>query len=86
MPKELLEDEEILLDMLYTQQYLTDAYNTGMHFCTTPQMKSQIIEILSEEQQMQDQLLDEMLKRGYMVPKEADTLSLLLAREKNQKP
>ncbi len=86
MPKEILQDEEILLDMLYTQQYLTNTYNTGMNICTSPQAKNQVVEILSEEQQMQGQLLDEMLKRGYITPQEADSLALLLAREKYQTP
>ena len=63
------DDKEILTDALVSQKHITGTYNTFANECATKQMKSQFMNLLGEEHQIQMEMFEEMQKRGwYQVP------------------
>lgn len=58
-------DREMLTDALSSQKFITDGYNTFANECAAPALKSEFMNLLSEEHQIQHDLFSEMQKRGW---------------------
>lgn len=77
-------DQDILTDMLSTQKFVTDGYNTFTNECATPAVKTDFMNILSEEHNMQSEVFTEMQKRGWYPTEAADQNKVNQAKQKYQ--
>lgn len=59
------DDREIMNDALASQKFLTDDYNIFAGECSTPTVYNDFMTILSEEHQIQNEVYQEMSKRGW---------------------
>ena len=60
-----LTDQEILNDMLMTEKYVSDHYNSGVLETATPEVRSALQHIQQEEQDHAGQIYDAMYQRGW---------------------
>ena len=58
-------DKDMMTDMLSSQKFITDGYNTYANECATPALKTDFMNILNEEHQIQNEIFTEMQKRGW---------------------
>lgn len=75
-------DKEMLTDLLSSQKFLADGYNTFANECATPAVKSDFINLLSEEHQLQNEIFTEMQKRGWYPTEAADQTKVNQAKQK----
>lgn len=75
-------DKDMLTDMLSSQKFATDNYNTFANECATPAVKTDFMNILSEEHQIQNELFTEMQKRGWYPTEAADQNKVNQAKQK----
>ena len=68
MPKEQLQDQEILADMLASQKMATSHFNMMANECMDQNLKQDMLGILNEEQRLQSVVFVEMNKRGWYNP------------------
>ena len=59
------DDREIMNDALISQKFLTDDYNIFAGECSTPAVYNDFMTILAEEHQIQNEVFQEMSKRGW---------------------
>lgn len=69
-------------DALSSQKFITDGYNTFANECATPALKTDFMNILSEEHQIQHELFLEMQKRGWYQVEAADEQKIQQAKQK----
>ena len=79
-------EKEMLDDMLSSQKFVTDGYNTSANECATPVIKSEFMNILNEEHQIQHEVFLEMQKRGWYQTDAADQNKINQARQKFSAP
>lgn len=65
-------EKEIMMDVLASQKAITGSYNTMANECATPAVKTDFINILNEEHQIQSEVFGEMQKRGWYPIQNAD--------------
>ena len=65
-------DKEMLSDILSSQKYATSGYNTSANESATPAIKTDFMNILNEEHQIQNDVFKEMQKRGWYPVETAD--------------
>ena len=58
-------DKDIMTDLLSSQKFVTDGYNTNANECATPSLRCDMMKILSEEHQIQSEVFTEMQSRGW---------------------
>jgi len=75
-------EKEMLDDMLSSQKFVTDGYNTFASECATPIIKTEFINILTEEHQIQNEIFMEMQKRGWYQTEAADQNKVCQAEQK----
>lgn len=75
-------DREMINDALSSQKFITDGYNTFANECATPALKTDFMNILSEEHQIQHELFLEMQKRGWYQVEAADEQKIQQAKQK----
>ncbi len=68
----VLGDREMLEDFISSQKHLTESYNAFANTCATPNLRDEYMNILKDEHQIEAELLDESLKRGWMQIQQAD--------------
>lgn len=68
---ETFDDQARLNDMLSSQKYITENFNHFAGECSTQARKDTLMDILSEEHDMQFEVFSEMQKRGWYEPKPA---------------
>ena len=59
------QDQEILTDMLASQKQATSHFNLVATECSDQNLKSDVLNILRDEQSMQSAVFGEMYKRGW---------------------
>lgn len=59
------DDREIMNDILTSQKFITETYNTCANECSSAAIKTELMNILNEEHQIQHEIFDEMSKRGW---------------------
>lgn len=52
-------------DALISQKFLTEDYNLFAGECADPELRNEFMNILNEEHQLQADIYDEMVKRGW---------------------
>lgn len=65
-------DKDILTDVLSSQKFVTEGYNTFANECVCPALKADFMNILSEEHCIQNEVFTEMQKRGWYPTEAAD--------------
>ncbi len=76
------DDREIMNDALISQKFLTDDYNIFAGECSTPSVYNDFMEILTEEHQIQNEVVQEMSKRGWYQAKPAEQQKINEAKQK----
>lgn len=75
-------DKEMLTDLLSSQKFVTDGYNSFANECATPNIKTDFVNILREEHQIQNDVFTEMQKRGWYPTEAADQNKINQAKQK----
>lgn len=76
------DDREILNDALISQKFLTDDYNIFAGECSTPAVYNDFMNILAEEHQIQNEVFQEMSKRGWYQTQPAEQQKINEAKTK----
>ncbi len=77
-------DKEMLTDALSSQKFITDGYNSFANECATPSVRTELMNILNEEHQIQQEIFMEMQKRGWYQTEQADQNKISQAKQKYQ--
>ena len=77
-------DRELMTDVLSSQKFVTENYNTFANECSTPAIRSEFMNILTDEHQIQHEVFCELQKRGWYTVEPADQNKLNQARMKFQ--
>lgn len=75
-------DQEMMTDALSSQKFITDTYNIFANECASPAVKSEFINILNEEHQIQHEVFSEMQKRGWYQVQQAQQEQINQAKQK----
>ncbi len=75
-------EKEMLTDMLSSQKFVTEGYNTFANECATPVIKSEFMNLLNEEHQIQHEVFLEMQRRGWYQTEAADQNKVNQAKQK----
>lgn len=75
-------DQEMMTDALSSQKFITDTYNIFANECASPAVKSEFINILNEEHQIQHEVFSEMQKRGWYQVQQAQQGQINQAKQK----
>jgi spore coat protein CotF len=83
-----MQEKELFDDVLSSQNFITDTYNTFANECATPTIRQEFMRILTEEHQIQAEVFDEMNKRGWYPTTAAEQQKIQQAKQKfqNSKP
>jgi spore coat protein CotF len=65
-------DKEIMDDILSSQKMITGTYNTFTNECVNQQLRTDFLNILREEHNLQQSVFDQMLTRGWYAPAAAE--------------
>ena len=79
-----MQDKEVFDDMLSSQNFITDTYNTFANECASPNVRNEFMRILTEEHQIQAEVFDEMSKRGWYPTTPAEQQKIQQAKQKFQ--
>ncbi|TDT50316.1 spore coat protein [Fonticella tunisiensis] len=65
-------EKDRMNDILATQKYLSDLYNTGANEADCSSLHNELLNILREEHEIEHRLYDAMKKRGWYDASKAD--------------
>ena len=65
-------DKEIMEDILSSQKFISDVYNTFTNECVNQQLRTDFLNILREEHNIQQAVYDQMKTRGWYSPSQAE--------------
>lgn len=77
-------EKEMINDVLSSEKYLTEAYNTYTNECATPNVRDEFMRILTEEHQIQAEVFDTMKQRGWYSVPAAQQQKIQQAKQKYQ--
>ncbi len=77
-------DKDRLTDALNSQKYISDHYNTFANESASPELRGTVMQILTEEHDIQFELFREMSNRGWYPTEVADAQKVTEARNKYQ--
>ena len=80
-----LKDKELLDDMLTAQKHVTQNYSMFANECSTKEIRSDIMNLLKDEHEIQAELFDEMSSRGWYKVEEAEMQKIDKAKQKFMK-
>lgn len=75
-------DKDMMTDLLSSQKFIAEGYNTFANECATPAVKTDFMNILKEEHQIQSDVFAEMQKRGWYPTEAADQNKINQAKQK----
>ncbi len=75
-------DKDRLCDTLSSQKNITGLYNTSANECASKALKSELLNILSEEHQIQHEVFTEMQNRGWYMVQAAKQEEIIQAKQK----
>ena len=82
MANSAFSDQDMLTDDLSSQKFITDVYNTYANECANVALKNQLMNILTEEHDIQFDIYSEMAKRGWYQTEAADQNKINQAKQK----
>ena len=77
-------DKDRITDALNSQKYVTDHYNTFANETASPELRSTVMQILTEEHDIQYDLFCEMTNRGWYPTEVAESQKVTEAKNKYQ--
>jgi len=77
-------DKDMMTDLLSSQKFETGGYNTSANECACPKLRSDIMNILNEEHQIQSEIFTEMSKRGWYPTEAAEQNKINQVKQKFQ--
>ena len=80
----IMTDRELMDDGLSCQKHVTGTYNTFANECATPELRRDMMQILEEEHTIQQNIFDEMSKRGWYQTPPAEPIKMEQAKQKFQ--
>lgn len=75
-------EKDMMNDVLASQKFITDSYNTFTNECATPNVRDQFLRLLGEEHQIQAEVFDLMHQRGWYPTPAADQQKMQQAKQK----
>ena len=75
-------DKEIMEDILSSQKFVSDVYNTFTNECVNQQLRTDFLNILREEHNIQQSVYDQMKTRGWYSPAQAEQQKISAAYTK----
>jgi len=75
-------DKERIMDLLSSQKFITDSYNTNLNEAATPEVKTCMMNILNEEHEIQHDIWLEMKNRGWYTVEAAEDQKLQQEKQK----
>lgn len=75
-------EKEMLTDLLSSQKFITSGYNAFANECATPSVKTDFVNILQEEHQIQNDIFCEMQRHGWYPTEAADQNKINQAKQK----
>ncbi|MBR3869854.1 MAG: spore coat protein [Clostridia bacterium] len=82
MNQQNMTDKEIMQDILSSQKLVTDTYNTYTNECVNQQLRTDFLNILREEHNIQQSVYDQMKTRGWYNPEQAEQQKVTTAYTK----
>lgn len=76
------DEKQMLFDVLNSQKHVTAVYNSGVLEAATPAVRNCLMEILTEEFGIQQQIFTELSNRGYYPVEKAQDTKINETREK----
>ncbi len=67
-----LTDKEIMEDVLSSQKHITGTYNTFTNECVNQNLRTDFLNILRDEHNLQQSVFDQMQTRGWYAPAQAE--------------
>lgn len=77
-------EKDLMNDVLASQKFITDTYNTYTNECATPNIRDEFMRILGEEHQIQAEVFDTMKQRGWYQTPAAEQQKIQQAKQKYQ--
>ncbi len=77
-------EKDMMNDVLASQKFITDTYNTFTNECATPDVRDEFLRLLSEEHQIQAEVFDLMKQRGWYQAPAADQQKVSQAKQQYQ--
>lgn len=78
-------DKEYLSDSINMQKFISDNYNSFASECSDTNLKNECLNLLKEEHMIQNEIYDEMSKRGWYQVQKADQNQVDMAAQKYMK-
>lgn len=75
-------DKEIMDDILSSQKMITGTYNTFTNECVNQQLRTDFLNILRDEHNIQQTVFDQMKTRGWYSPASAEQQKISTAYTK----
>jgi spore coat protein CotF len=75
-------DKELMNDSIASQKHIEGAYNTYANECVNPALRTDFLNILKEEHDIQAELFSEMQKRGWYQTKPAEQSDINQSKQK----
>jgi spore coat protein CotF len=82
MNNQTMGDKELMDDSIASQKLIESTYNTYANECVNPSLRSDFLNILKEEHDIQADLFNEVQKRGWYQTKPADQNDIVQSRQK----
>lgn len=79
-----LDDKTMMDDSLHSENQITANYDLTANECATPNIKTEILNILNEEHQIQGEIFNEMQSRGWYAVEAAEQQKVDKAKQKFQ--
>ncbi len=79
-----MQDKELLDDVLSSQKFITDIYNSYANECATAGIRDDMLTILREEHDIQADIYNEMSMRGWYQAQPAEQQKIDQAKQKFQ--
>lgn len=84
MNNQTMGDKELMNDSIASQKMIESTYNTYANECVNPSLRSDFLNILKEEHDIQADLFSEVQKRGWYQTKPADQNEIAQSKQKFQ--
>lgn len=76
------DEKQMLFDALNSQKYVTSVYNQDVLESATPEVRNCLMEILTEEHGIQQEIFTELSNRGYYPVEKAEDTKIAETRQK----
>ena len=77
-----MDDKAYMEDSLTSQKTITSTYNTFTNECEHPNLRTDFLNILKEEHNIQNDIYTQMSQRGWYSPTQADQTKIDTVKQK----